>query len=241
LIEGAHRSAALVPADVRVTVPVMNAAGPVEGGVRALGVLVENLLRVQDVLRELDDLVITVGGDCGVDLAPITAAHDRYGDRLTLLWIDAHPDLYSPRTIRSFHGMVLRTLLGDGPHVLVPPRPLSPAQVILGGVRTGDPTEFEFIDRHGLRCHGVADLARAFDGLTGPVYAHVDLDVLDPDSFAATCYPVADGVATDRLAALLSTVDNLVGAAITEHAPFRGPVNKSEADVIRRLGAALCR
>lgn len=36
---------------------------------------------------------------------------------LTVLWIDAHPDVYSPQTLPSgaFHGMVVRALLGDGP------------------------------------------------------------------------------------------------------------------------------
>jgi arginase len=40
--------------------------------------------------------VITAGGDCAVDIAPIAAARARYGEELTVLWIDAHPDVYSP-------------------------------------------------------------------------------------------------------------------------------------------------
>ncbi|TDC22365.1 hypothetical protein E1265_15885 [Streptomyces sp. 8K308] len=50
------------------------------------------------------------------------AAHARYGDQLTVLWSDAHPDVYSPRTLPSgaCHGMVVRALLGDGPAGLTP-------------------------------------------------------------------------------------------------------------------------
>ncbi|WTL10231.1 arginase family protein [Kribbella sp. NBC_01505] len=80
---------------------------------------------------------VTVGGDCGVDLAPIAAARERYGDELTVLWLDAHPDVNRPETLPSgsFHGMVLATLLGDGASALVPEDRLVPGQVVLAGVR----------------------------------------------------------------------------------------------------------
>lgn len=135
---GARRTAELIPADARVTVPVLDADGELKAGVRALDVLVENLRLTRQTLAGIDDLVVTAGGDCGVDLAPIAAARARHGGRLTVLWIDAHPDLYTPQTLPSgsFHGMVLRTLLGEGPAPLVPDQPLVPEQVILAGVRT---------------------------------------------------------------------------------------------------------
>jgi arginase len=241
LVEGAHRSAELCAGDALVTVPVLDSAGDKRDGVRALDELVENLRLTRAALAGIHDLVITVGGDCGVDLAPIAAARATYGDRLTVLWIDAHPDLYTPQTLPSgsFHGMVVSTLLGDGPAALVPAQPLTPEQVILVGVRTGDPAEYEYIERAGIRHHGVEEIDRALDGLTGPVYVHIDLDVLEPDEFGSTCYPVPDGVPARRLVDLVSQVDNVVGAAITEHAPVADL--PGEADVITRLGAALRR
>jgi len=241
LVDGAHRAAALVPADTLVTAPVLADGGDIEDGVRALSVLTTNLLGTQQTHAAIDDLVITVGGDCGVDLAPIAAARARHGSALTVLWIDAHQDLFHPTNLRSFHGMVVRTLLGDGPAALVPAEPLAPSQLILAGIREGEPVEYEYAERMGLRRHGVADLADAFENLTGPVYVHIDLDVLEPTEFASTCYPVADGVRSADLAALVSTVDNLVGGALTEHAPAPGEPNAAEAEVIRRLGAALVR
>lgn len=241
LVAGARRTADLIPADKQVVVPVLDEPGEKRDGVRALDVLVENLRRTREALAGIDDTVITAGGECGVDLAPIAAARARHGDRLTVVWIDAHPDLFAPDTLPSgsFHGMVLRTLLGDGPAPLVPAEPLAPEQVILAGVRTGEPSEFSYLEKMGLRCHGVDDLDAAFDGLTGPVYLHIDLDVLEPTEFGSTCYPVPDGVRSERLADLVSRVDNVVGAALTEHAPT-GQV-AAEDDVIRRLGAALGR
>lgn len=241
LAAGARRTAELVPADARVMVPVPDSGGEIDSGVRALDALLENLRLTREALAAIDDVVVTTGGDCGVDLAPVAAARARYGEQLTVLWFDAHPDLYVPQTLPSgaFHGMVLRTLLGDGPAPLVPDQPLAPEQVILAGVRTGDPSEFEYMEKIGLRCHGVEDLESAFDGLTGPVYVHIDLDVLDPAEFGSTCYPVPGGVAPQRLMDLVSQLDNVVGAAITEHAPAGDVGDPGEAEVIRRLGAAL--
>jgi arginase len=76
-------------------------------------------------------------------------------------------------------------------------------------------------------------------GLTGPAYVHIDLDVLDPAQFGSICYPEPDGVAPQRLIDLVSRLDNVVRAAITEHAPSGGAGDSGEAEVIRRLGAAL--
>lgn len=240
---GARRTAELVPADARATVPVLDADGEIAAGVRALGVLLENLRLTQDALAGIDDVVVTAGGDCGVELAPVAAARARYGDQLTVLWIDAHPDVSTPQTLPSgsFHGMVLRTLLGEGAAPLTPEEPLAPQQVILAGVRSFELGQREYIEQAGIRFYRVEDIECTLDDLTGPVYVHVDLDVLDPSEFASTCYPEPDGVPVQRLIDLVSRVDKVVGASITEHAPSDDVDVDSDADVIRRVGAALCR
>lgn len=113
--------------------------------------------------------------------------------------------------------------------------------MIIAGERAGAVSEHKYLAQAGLRRHGVDDLERALDGLHGPVYIHVDLDVLEPAAFGSTCYPEPDGVAPQRLVDLIGQVDDIVGAAITEHAPPGDDVNGAEAEVIRRLGAALTR
>ena len=45
----------------------------------------------------------------------------------------------------AFHGMVLRTLQGEGPAELVPSRTLRPDQVALVGTRAVDPGEADYI------------------------------------------------------------------------------------------------
>jgi arginase len=241
LMAGARRTAELVQADATVTVPVPSRAGKRDAGVRALDVLLETLRLTEEALAAIDDPVLTVGGDCAVDLAPICAARARHGDELAVLWIDAHPDVYSPETLPSgaFHGMVVRALLGDGPAPLNPGKPLAPGQVTIAGERAGAPAEHEYLEAKGIRTHGVSDLEEALDGLTGPLYVHVDLDVLDPAEFGSICYPEPGGVAAQRLTSMLSRMDNVVGAAITEHAPSGGTGTAAEAEIIRRLAGAI--
>jgi arginase len=71
LMAGARRAAGLVRADAAVTVPVLEAGGGKVAGIRALDVLVENQRLTREALAGIDDRVITVGGDCAVDIAPI--------------------------------------------------------------------------------------------------------------------------------------------------------------------------
>ena len=240
---GARRTAALVPADAVVTVPVLDADGPMADGVRAHDVLAGNARLTRAALAGLDDVVLTAGGDCGVELAPIAAARARHGAALTVLWVDAHPDVSTPETLPSgsFHAMVLRTLLGDGAAALVPAEPLAPEQVVMAGVRSYVPGQREYLAAAGIRQHGVSELERALDGLAGPVYVHVDLDVLDPAAFGATGYPEPGGPSVARVVDLIAGVGDIVGASITEHAPPPGAADPRDAETIRRIGAALCR
>ena len=235
---GARRTAELVPADARVDVPVLDEDGAKVRGVRRLDVLRENLRLTRQALAGIDDIVVTVGGDCGVELGPIAAARAQHGDDLTVLWIDANPDVSTPATLPSgsFHGMVLRTLLGDGAVELVPDEPLVPGQVVLTGIREFEPLQREYLEEAAIRWHGVDDFERSLEGLVGPVYLHVDLDVLDPSEFTSVGYSSPGGPSVQRVLALIARVDGIVGASITEHAP---PEDATDSDVVRRIGEAI--
>jgi very-short-patch-repair endonuclease len=211
---GAAELAALVPGDRRVRVPIPDEPPSTE-------LLARNLAAIRVALADASDApVVTAGGDCGVELAPIEAALARHGDGLLVVWFDAHADLNTPDSSPSgaFHGMVLRTLLGDGPAALLPKRALKPAQVALAGVRALDPAEKEYIESAGI-----VDLAD-FDGPVSAVYIHIDLDVLDPEAFASVGAPEPQGMTPDQLvAAVRSLTDRypLAGIGITEYQPGR--------------------
>jgi arginase len=98
------------------------------------------------------------------------------------------------------------------------------------------------LESGGEKVAGVRALLQATGWLAGrPVYVHIDLDVLEPTVFGSTCYPEPNGVRPQRLMDLISQIDDIVGGAITEHAPGGDDVEAGEAEVIRQLGAALAR
>jgi arginase family enzyme/very-short-patch-repair endonuclease len=229
LAAGAAELAALIPGDRRIRVPITDDLVANLAAVRAAG---------------LDDRTVTVGGDCGVELAPIEAALAAYGEGLAVVWFDAHGDLNTPESSPSgaFHGMVLRTLLDEGPPGMAPRIALRPSQVVLAGVRALDPAEKEFVAEHDIALVPPAE----FDSLpsvvaaTGAraVYLHIDLDVLDPAVFASVGCPEPGGVS---LAALVDAVRAvtarfpLAGVGVTEYEPAR----PGDRDVLITLANSL--
>ncbi|WP_308168586.1 arginase family protein [Nonomuraea sp. NEAU-A123] len=155
LREGARLVAGMVPAGRRLRVDVDDD-------------LVVTASRVRAVMSQLGDgLVVTAGGDCGVELESVAAARRKYGDRLVVLWFDAHGDLNTLASSPSgaFHGMVLRALTGEGPEGLVPEEPVRPWQIVLAGVRDLDQAEVAFVEASGVRHLGVTDSVALVDAV----------------------------------------------------------------------------
>lgn len=232
LAQGAALLADTVPGARILSVPVPDTPGTEQNGVRALDVLTAVAARARATLAEAGDGLVTVGGDCGVELEPVAAALGRHGDAVTVVWFDAHGDLNTPESSPShaFHGMVLRTLLGEGPAELVPPQPLRPGQVVLAGARALDQAEQTYIAQTCLGHVTVAELLADPDHLvqtvttTGAtaVYIHIDLDVLDPDTFGSLSYPEPDGLPPHSLQTAVQALTDhftLAGLGITEYTP----------------------
>ncbi|WNG38872.1 arginase family protein [Archangium violaceum] len=191
--------------------------------------------------------LVTLGGDCGVELAPVSWLNHRYAGDLAVLWLDAHGDLNTPESSPSghFHGMPLRCLMGEGEPALtrlVTSR-LDPRQVLLAGARELDPPEADFIAARRLsrltasRLNDEpASLAR-WVGEAGfsQVYLHLDLDVLEPTGFPYVKCPTPGGVTPEALVAALSHLregGRLVGLSVLEFVPGEG---EAGLDLIDRL------
>ncbi|GAA0347148.1 GNAT family N-acetyltransferase [Actinoallomurus spadix] len=230
---GARLLAGLLPTADRRTVDVADEAGA--------AALAGNARRIRAVLERADGrFTVTLGGDCGVELEPIAAAARRYGDRLTVVWFDAHGDLNTPASSPSgaFHGMVLRTLLGDGPVGLVPDRPLKPSQVVLAGVRDLDPAEHDYAAAAGIPTAGDPDALVEAVGDASAVYVHIDLDVLDPSVFRSVGLPTPGGLTPDRLLAMVTALARrfeVAGLGITEYEPARPEDQDLLAGLVRPI------
>ena len=189
--------------------------------------------------------IFSVAGTCGAELAPISYLADRYRGDFAVVWFDAHGDLNTPQSSPSgrFHGMVLRTLMGDGPAAAVSlvRRPLSPTQIVLAGVRDLDRDEATFISDTAISRLGPADLlvpdrvaGRLRTGAFTKIHVHLDLDVLDPLEFPDVLVPVPGGISatvlTDTVRSLASAFD-IVGFSVVE----LRPVSNDAAARVKRL------
>jgi arginase len=249
LVDGAEAIRGDLPQGSTVTVDVPLGAGNDEGsGIDRLSAIIAVRDAQLAALAEVSGLAITIGGDCGVDLAAIQQA-SATNPGMAVLWLDAHPDLNTLESSPSsaFHGMVLRTLLGDATPALAPASPLPPERVILAGTRALDEAESDYVASTGIRMLAPSALdaasvtaALAATGATS-VYLHVDLDVLDPAEFACVGYPEPFGVSLATLLEVIGAAKAalpLAGASVTEFAPASAEAAGDDlGSILRILGA----
>jgi len=193
------------------------------------------------------DVVVTVGGTCGVEAAPVAYLNERYDGDLAVVWFDAHADINSPATSPSghFHGMVLRTLLGEGPpeYVRELRRVLEPRQIFLAGTRDVDPDESTYIREHGISVtapDAFADpsavAAAVREAGFRHLYLHVDVDCFRPDEFPDTLMRTPGGpslASVRRTIGELRRVCHVAGSSFVEYVDRGG----GSVDALRTLVA----
>ncbi|HEY7199420.1 MAG TPA: arginase family protein [Candidatus Dormibacteraeota bacterium] len=135
-------------------------------------------------------------GDCVATLG-VVAGLQRRGIDFHLVWLDAHGDFNTWETTPSgfLGGMPLAMLAGLGEQTIVEAlgvRTLPADRILLVGARDLDPGERENLSHASIPQADVGDvLALAPAG--GPLYVHLDLDVVATDEMPAVNYPAPDG------------------------------------------------
>jgi arginase len=252
LIDGADAIAGDLPARSTVTVAVPLEAGDDLGsGVSRCSSLQLTYERTKEALAQTTDWVLTIGGDCSAEFAPIAHVVQGWGDDVAVVWFDAHADLNSPASspTGAFTGMVLRALTGEGCDELTPHTPLAPSRIVLAGTRSIDAAESEHIRHESIRVLSVEELADdkivsdavSATGATA-VYLHVDLDVLDPRELSGLNDPVPFGLSVQSLLASIRAVKQrhrIVGAGITSFAPSSPAAAADDLPTILRIIGAL--
>lgn len=172
--------------------------------------------------------IFTIGGDCGVELAPVSYLNKFYNGDLAVIWFDAHGDLNTPSSSpsKNFHGMPLRFLLGDGDKNIVKQcfSKLKPDQVVLAGCRELDTAEEEYICNKNIQVLRGNDFEKMADVIKGMgfknLYIHLDLDVVDSNCFPAVMCPTENGIQLEilmRYLKLLKQEINVVGMSVVEY------------------------
>ena len=156
--------------------------------------LMRQLHSAQDIINAYSpERVVVFGGDCLVEQGPISYLNKRYEGELGVLWMDAHPDVTTPKEFNHAHTMVLGNLLGDGDTQFAAEGPvkLKSGHVMFAGLQETTDQETEYIKEKNLRYARPEELSDN----SGPIlewireagikkmYIHLDLDVLDPGLF----------------------------------------------------------
>lgn len=199
--------------------------------------------RVEGILND-GYLPLVVGGDhsiaCGT-IAGISSHHHARGERIGLIWFDAHSDMNTPETSPSgnIHGMPLAACLGHGPEELLSlcdRRPMVDARnAVLVGVRSVDRTERAIVRESGIRVftmrdidmrgiHAVMDQALeiANEGTAG-FHLSFDLDGTDPSVAPGVGTPVPGGTTLRESHLVMehaAASGRLLGLEITEINPI---------------------
>lgn len=160
-------------------------------------------------------LPIVLGGDHSLGAGSVAATANwmkAQGQRLGVIWVDAHADINSPGTSPSgnVHGMPLAALLGREPLELArisgPEAAIRPEHTVLVGIRNLDDREKEIVKAAGVHAFTMKDIDRlgiaevmeralaAASAKTGGVHVSFDLDVCDPSIAPGVGTPVKGGL-----------------------------------------------
>jgi arginase len=160
--------------------------------------------------------VLALGGDHSVT-HPLVRAHASKYPRLTILHLDAHPDLYDDFEGNPYsHASPFARIMEAG----------LAARLVQVGIRTMNPHQRAQADRFGVE---VIEMRQWTPGRTfafdGPVYISLDLDVLDPAFAPGVSHHEPGGLSTRDVLGILQTVQGpIVGADIVEYNPVRDPI-----------------
>ncbi|MCC9196540.1 arginase family protein [Arthrobacter sp. zg-Y820] len=203
-------------------------------GIYARDAVVRQLTDALRLLREAaPSSVVTFGGECSVSVAPFSYLASIYADDLAVLWIDAHPDTGVPgQSYTGFRSMALATLAGEGDAGIISELPalVPPLKILQVGLRHWDDEGIAVKERLGIQSVGITDTTedgrRVLDWIAAAgatkLAVHIDLDVLDPRDFTSSMGRQTDGMRMSDLVRLVgdvSTVAEVVGLSLTEHAP----------------------
>jgi arginase len=188
------------------------------------------------------DRPVVLSGDCSTALGTM-AGLQRSGIDAGIVWFDAHGDVQTLETTASGYlpGMSLRLLVGYRPELIAVQlrlRPVPEHRVVLVDARDLDPPEATYLADAGIRRAEVADLGAAILP-DGPLYVHLDADVIDTADLPGLRYPTSGGPGSTEVTAALSMLlatgrVAAVGVACSWH-----PGHDAGAAIDPSLGSAL--
>jgi arginase len=206
---------------------------------------------------------LVLGGDHSIaagTVAGVSSAYRRHGEKIGLLWVDAHTDMNTPETTPSgnVHGMPMACCIGSGPkeltHILGYAPKVDAKNVVLIGIRDVDEEERELvrrsgvtvftmrqIDEQGLRNVMERALSILNDGTAG-FHLSLDMDAIDPVEAPGVGTPVQGGM-TYREAHLamemICDCDRLLSMELVEVNPVLDTANRTAELGVQLVASAM--
>jgi arginase len=197
---------------------------------------------VEQSLRSEPQIVpIVMGGDHSIDLGAYAGAAAVYGDRLGMIYIDAHGDINTEASslTGNIHGMHLASLLGYGNQQLIdvhyPGVKLPKANLLHIASVDMDQSELElvqseqlnFISLLDIMSDGLRPVLNAIDQLCAKVdkiWVSLDLDSIDRTYAPAAAMPNPSGLTFREIEAICRYIGakaQVIGLDVVEYDPSK--------------------
>lgn len=165
--------------------------------------------------------LFSLGGDHAVSF-PLLRAYGEAHPGLTVLHIDAHPDLYDELDgDRLSHACPFARVMEEG----------RISRLVQVGIRTLNPHQRAQARRFSVEVVEMRDWRPGMDlGLSGPLYLSLDLDALDPAFAPGVSHHEPGGFTTREVLGIIQALPvPLIGADLVELNPVRDPTGITAA------------
>jgi agmatinase len=158
--------------------------------------------------------VLALGGDHSITY-PLLRAHAQVHPSLTVVHLDAHPDLYDELDgDRLSHACPFARVMEEQ---LI-------GRLVQIGIRTATPHQRAQAERFGVETIEMRDWTEEAALPDGPCYVSLDLDVLDPAFAPGVSHHEPGGMSVRQVLSIIQRVPGpVVGADIVEYNPRRDP------------------
>lgn len=180
---------------------------------------------------DMDDKIVTIGGDHLVSVPTTLAQRKKYGSNLHLIILDSCPDLHNMLTFNNSckNRMMTSYLLDNESGIMNNVDTLmTPDKIIYIGLRDIDDTEMEILNGYGIMYFTIEKIRKIGlncvmdvikDIVAGsPIHMSVDMKVFDPSIAPSVTTQYDDGLTFDDIDIISNKLKdvNIVSIDITE-------------------------
>lgn len=186
---------------------------------------------------------LVLGGDHSIGTSTVLSSVKKFGENVTVIWIDAHADIntFESSPSKNIHGIPLACATGldniwfdVGSAIDVK---LEFNKLIYVGIRDLDPFEKFALNNYNIKHYTVDETIKFINNTTDFIHISFDVDSLDPEILNSTGTMFEDGLTQMDVKKIISKsieTNKLIALDVVEFNPELGNVNKS-LDAIKQI------